>query len=120
MPRRPAGLPEVSLAPYVGLPIQNEAGAGDRQQARPRIPVPPRRGRARAWGGRAAVLPSVPVYRGSTAQVQGLYPWLLGGGLPAAGAYVGVDCLTGGAFSCHPLAWLAAGLVSNPNMVLTG
>jgi hypothetical protein len=62
----------------------------------------------------------VPVHRGSTAQVQGLYPWLLGGGLPAAGAWVGIDCLTGSSFTCHPLAWLAAGLVSNPNIVVTG
>ena len=120
MGRRPAQLPEVSLARYVGQPIQNEAGPGQRQQAPSRVPVPPRRGWPRPWGGRAAVLPSVPVHRGSTAQVQGLYPWLLGRGLPAVGAYVGVDCLTGSAFSCHPLAWLADGLVSNPNMVLTG
>jgi hypothetical protein len=60
------------------------------------------------------------VYRGSTAQVQGLYPWLFGGSLPPAGAYLGIDCITGGAFSCHPLAWLADGLVSNPNILLTG
>jgi type IV secretory pathway VirB4 component len=60
------------------------------------------------------------VFRGSTAEVQGLYPWLYGAGVPAAGAYLGVDCLTGGAFCCHPLEWLAAGLVSNPNMVITG
>jgi len=33
---------------------------------------------------------------------------------------MGIDCLTGGAFTCHPLAWLAAGLTSNPNMVVTG
>ena len=85
-----------------------------------RVPLPPRRGWARPWGGRAAVLPPVPVYRGSTAQVQGLYPWLYGGSLPPAGAYLGIDCLTGGAFSCHPLAWLADGLVSNPNIVVTG
>jgi hypothetical protein len=43
------------------------------------------------------VLPPVPVYRGSTAQAQGLYPWLYGGGLTPAGAYLGIDCLTGGA-----------------------
>jgi hypothetical protein len=33
---------------------------------------------------------------------------------------MGIDCLTGGAFSCHPLAWLDAGAVSNPNVVVTG
>jgi hypothetical protein len=31
-----------------------------------------------------------------------------------------MDCLTGGAFCCHPLEWLAAGLVSNPDIVITG
>jgi type IV secretory pathway VirB4 component len=61
-----------------------------------------------------------PVFRGSTAQVQGLYPWLLGGALPAVGAWMGIDCLTGSSFTCHPLAWLAAGVVSNPNIVVTG
>jgi hypothetical protein len=52
--------------------------------------------------------------------VQGLYPWLYGGSLPAAGAYIGIDCLTGGAVACHPLAWLREGLISNPNIVITG
>ena len=65
-------------------------------------------------------MPPVPVFRGSTAQVQGLYPWLYGAGLPPVGAYMGIDCLTGGAFSCHPLAWLEAGAVGNPNVVVTG
>ena len=89
--------------------------------APPRLaPLPPRRGWARPWGGRAAIQPPVPVYRGSTAQVQGLYPWLYGGSVAPAGAYLGIDCLTGGAFSCHPLAWLADGLVSNPNILVTG
>jgi hypothetical protein len=60
------------------------------------------------------------VYRGSSGQVQGLYPWLYGGSLPPVGAYIGVDCLTGGAWTCHPLAWLALGLVSNPNLLITG
>jgi type IV secretory pathway VirB4 component len=65
-------------------------------------------------------VPQVPVFRGSTGQLCGLYPWLYGGSLPAAGACIGIDCLTGGAFSCHPLAWLADGLVSNPNLLFTG
>ena len=86
----------------------------------PRVPVPPRRGWPRRWGGRAAVLPQVPVYRGSTAQVQGLYPWLYGGSLPPAGAYIGVDCVTGGAFSCHPLAWLAAAWSPTRTSLITG
>ena len=115
-------LAEHSLAPYVGFPVRKEEDKDqpERSRASARSSLPPRRGWARPWGGRAAVQPPVPVYRGSTAQVQGLYPWLYGGSLAPAGAYLGIDCLTGGAFSCHPLAWLADGLVSNPNILVTG
>ena len=117
-----AALIEVSLAPHVGHPVpaEREEAARPAHPRRVRVPVPPRRGWARAWNGRAAVMPPVPVFRGSTAQVQGLYPWLLGDGLPAAGAYMGINCLTGSSFACHPLAWLAAGHTSNPNIVVTG
>jgi type IV secretory pathway VirB4 component len=62
----------------------------------------------------------VPVFRGSTGQVQGLYPWLYGASMPPAGAYIGVDCLAGGAFSCHPIEWLRRGLIVNPNLLVTG
>jgi hypothetical protein len=116
-------LTEVSVAsPASSRQDQPDSGTTSTKQrdARGLAVIPPRRGWGRAWAGRAATLPPVPAFRGSTAQVQGLYPWLVGGTLPAAGAYVGVDCLTGGSFSCHPLAWLAAGISTNPNMVITG
>lgn len=60
------------------------------------------------------------MFRGSTGQVQGLYPWLYGASLPPVGAYLGVDCLSGGAFSCHPIEWLRRGYVTNPNLLITG
>jgi hypothetical protein len=116
-------LAEISLAPYVGHPLNQKDPTHDPERTRdfaPPVALPPRRGWPRPWSGRSAVLPSVPVHRGSTAQAQGLYPWLYGGSLTPAGAYLGIDCLTGGAFSCHPLAWLAEGLVSNPNILVTG
>ncbi len=65
-------------------------------------------------------MPPVPTFRGSTGQVQGLYPWLYGASIPPVGAYVGVDCLSGGAFTCHPIEWLHRGLITNPNMLITG
>jgi type IV secretory pathway VirB4 component len=40
--------------------------------------------------------------------------------MPPAGAYIGVDCLAGGAFSCHPIEWLHRGLIVNPNLLVTG
>ena len=62
----------------------------------------------------------MPVFRGSTGQVQGLYPWLYGASMPPAGAYIGVDCLAGGAFTAHPVEWLRRGLIVNPNILITG
>jgi type IV secretory pathway VirB4 component len=50
----------------------------------------------------------------------GLYPFLYGSGLPAVGAYMGTDLLSGSAFSCHPVAWLHRGLITNPNLLITG
>ena len=123
MPAQRSAMAEYSLVPYVGFPVRKEQEKDHPERTRGSAsltPLPPRRGWARAWGGRAAIQPPVPVYRGSTAQVQGLFPWLYGGSVAPAGAYLGIDCLTGGAFSCHPLAWLADGLVSNPNVLVTG
>jgi type IV secretory pathway VirB4 component len=85
-----------------------------------REPVPPRRGWPRPFAGHAPLPPQVPAFRGSTAQIQGLYPWLYGQSLPAVGTYLGVDTQSGGAFSCHPLEWLHRGLITNPNMIVTG
>jgi hypothetical protein len=85
-----------------------------------REPVAPRRGWARPYAGRAASIPAPPTFRGSTGQLQGLYPFLYGAPVPAVGAYLGIDTLTGGAFSCHPIEWLRAGLVTNPNLLITG
>jgi hypothetical protein len=82
--------------------------------------VPPSRGWPRRGAGRAPVPPVARVFRGSTGQVQGLYPWLHGAALPSAGAYLGVDCLSGAAFACHPIEWLRLGLITNPNLLVTG
>jgi len=79
-----------------------------------------RRGRRGAFNGRAANSAQAAVWRGSTAAVQGLYPMLTRAGVPAVGAYVGYDVLTGAAFSCHPVEWLRLGLVRNPNLLVSG
>jgi len=124
-------LPAESLADLVRARIGEQApltaagSAGPRQAGTgpvhsPSVPVPPRRGMPRRGAGRAPVRPAPRVFRGSTAQVQGLYPWLHGAPLPPAGAYLGVDCLSGAAFSCHPVEWLRHGLVTNPNLLVTG
>jgi hypothetical protein len=90
-----------------------------KRRERPEM-IPPRRGYAKPFNGRAPRIPNLPAFRSSTGQVQGLYPWLYGKSLPPVGAYLGVDCLTGGAFSCHPIEWLHRGLITNPNLFITG
>ncbi|WP_223187369.1 VirB4 family type IV secretion system protein [Streptomyces sp. CBMA29] len=119
--KKSADLPAFDLGQVLGTP------AAAPQRVRPpkppkarKEPIPPRRGWARPFAGRAPITPPVPVFRGSTGQVQVLYPWLYGASMPPVGVYVGVDCLSGGAFSCHPIEWLHRGLITNPNMLITG
>src|SRR6266851_8288620 len=124
-------LPAESLADLVRARIGEQARLTEADSLEPPItgtglgqppygPVPPRRGTARRGAGRAPQPPPPRMFRGSTAQVQGLYPWLHGGPLPPVGAYLGVDCLSGAAFPCHPIEWLRLGLITNPNLLVTG
>ena len=80
----------------------------------------PRRGINRPYAGRAVRAPQPRVYRAATSQLAGLYPFLYGGGVPAIGPCIGTNLLTGTAFSCHPIAWLNNGLITNPNVLFTG
>ncbi|MBS2963935.1 type VI secretion protein, partial [Actinocrinis puniceicyclus] len=80
----------------------------------------PRRGLNRPYTGRAALAPQPRVYRAATAQLAGLYPFLYARPLPPAGPYIGTNLLTGTAFTCHPIAWLHHGLITNPNLLITG
>ncbi len=107
------------------LPVEPAADAELTQPNRRRrsaddSEIPARRGHPGRGAGRAPRVPLPRVFRGSTAQVQGLYPWLHGRPLPPVGAYLGVDCLSGASFSCHPVEWLRRGLVTNPNLLVTG
>jgi hypothetical protein len=51
-----------------------------------------------------------------------LWPLIAGQGLPPAGAQLGVDLLSGGAFYCDPLGWVKndAIPVTNPNIFVFG
>ena len=62
----------------------------------------------------------VPVFQAPTSEVGGLFPLLAANGVPAVGARMGYDALSGGAFYCHPVEWLLRGLATNPNMVIFG
>ncbi|MFG1928929.1 type VI secretion protein [Cryptosporangium sp. NPDC048952] len=120
--RAAIALPETGVGELLGRPstVHRETSRPVDNRPPSRAVPPPPRGWARPNAGRAPRTPAVPAYRGSTHQVQGLYPWLYGASLAPAGAYVGVDCLSGGAFACHPIEWLRRGYVTNPNLLITG
>jgi len=115
-------LPAVNLAdlrPLAPAPSSAVDKGHDVSEQRP-VGNAPRRGLNRPYCGRAPLAPPPRVYRAATAQLAGLYPFLYGGGIPAVGPYIGTSLLTGAAFSCHPIAWLRQGLITNPNMLITG
>ena len=64
--------------------------------------------------------PPTPVYQAATHEIGGLFPLLAANGIPAVGARIGYDTLSGGAFYCHPIEWVLMGLATNPNLVLFG
>lgn len=62
---------------------------------------------------------SFPGHRATTAHLQALYPAVAESGLGAPGAYIGQNLL-GGSFVYDPFELYARGLVSSPNMLVTG
>ena len=116
-------LPALSLTdlrPPAPAVLDAAVGKAHQQPERRVIGSVPRRGLNRPYSGRATRAPEPRVYRAATAQLAGLYPFLYGGGIPAVGPYIGTNLLTGAAFSCHPIAWLHKGLITNPNVLITG
>lgn len=65
-------------------------------------------------------LPRMEVYRNTTDQVGGLFPFISSAQLPAEGPVMGVDADSGaGLYAPIPL-WLRMGLVSNTNVLIYG
>jgi hypothetical protein len=121
-----ADVPTVDLAALLARPPRDDAPATAETRAREARPglrsvrVPPRRGWKHPYAGRAANPARPAVFRADTSALPGLYPFLHPASLPPMGAYIGVNTLTMQSFSAHPAAWVGAGLVSNPNMLVTG
>ena len=81
-----------------------------------------RRGRTGRAVGWTAVPAPLAVYRMTSEQVGGVWPLIAGDGLPPAGALLGIDHLSGGAFAADPIGWTLNGVagVTNPNMIFFG
>lgn len=61
------------------------------------------------------------VWRASSRQLAGIYPFLHPTGVPAVGAPIGRNVLTRQTFCCHPTAWVTPyGITNNPNFLVSG
>lgn len=85
----------------------------------------PTRPSGRGWRGPgrggAAVVPSPEMWRGTSVQVCGLWPYAAGTGSPMVGVPVGRNLLTGSTLCMDPISWFRyAQLISNPSMFVLG
>lgn len=83
-------------------------------------PLAPAWGWKSPYGGRAAHVEQAPEFQATTMQVCGLYPFTAGSGTPTVGTPVGRHQLWGEVVCLDPLAWMRAGLVTNPGMFVLG
>jgi len=97
-----------------GQPARRAAGHDDPG------PLPPAWGWPILDGGRAVYATAGPEFQGTTTQLCGLFPFVAGSGTPAVGTPVGRHQLWGEVVCLDPLAWLRAGLVTNPGMLVLG
>ncbi|MEW9534144.1 hypothetical protein [Microbispora sp. NPDC049125] len=80
----------------------------------------PARGWREPYGGRAVHVEVGVEFQATTAQVCGLFPFVAGSGSPAVGTPIGRHQLFGEVVCLDPLAWLRAGLVTNPGVFVLG
>jgi hypothetical protein len=97
-----------------GQPARRAAGHDD-----PGL-LPPAWGWPIPDGGRAVHVGAGPEFQATTTQLCGLFPFVAGSGTPAVGTPVGRHQLWGEVVCLDPLAWLGAGLVTNPGMFVLG
>jgi hypothetical protein len=72
------------------------------------------------YGGRVVHVEAGAEFQATTSQVCGLFPFVAGSGSPALGTPVGRHQLFGEVVCLDPLAWLRAGLVTNPGVFVLG
>ncbi|WP_018256005.1 hypothetical protein [Salinispora mooreana] len=101
-------------------PAPAPAGIDRTRESRLLRPDAPRRGRRRKGHGWAPVPAPLAVYRASSAEIGGIFPFVTSNGLPPTGALIGYDALTGGGFYCNPVGWVLDQIVSNPNLIFFG
>ncbi len=103
--------------PQQSRPVQGAGTAGEAEPSfrlNPAV-VAPRKGWRGAGAGRAANMDTGAVYIGSTKQVAGFFPFVLGASLPPEGVPIGPDLLTHEMVCFDPGGWVGK-LTQNPGV----
>lgn len=90
--------------------------------AAPRVaPRPPARGWAGRGGGGAGYVQAPAMWRSTTVQACGLWPWSAGTGSPMVGVPIGRNIDTNAPVCADPISWFQrANLISNPSAFVLG
>jgi hypothetical protein len=88
-------------------------------------PAPERKPGSRGWpglgGGKTSLIEAPPESRGTTTQVCGLWPWIVGSGSPLIGVPLGRHLFTRATVCSDPISWFSrGGLISNPSVLVLG
>ena len=102
---------------------RREPAAGSSERRPPaaqaaRLPGP--RGYTGAGCGADLFIDTPVMWRGSTFQVCGLWPWLLGSSSPRNAAPLGRHMVTHEMVCADPLSYFKGGLITNPSLILLG
>lgn len=114
-----------TTTPGAAVELPRQRRARKRRAAAERQTVKPLRPGARGWMGRGrgeAMLVEAPdEYRGTTVQVCGLWPWVVGTDTPMIGVPLGRHITTGATVCADPISWFQrAKLISNPSLFVLG
>ncbi|WAZ25692.1 ATP/GTP-binding protein [Streptomyces cinnabarinus] len=93
----------------------------DSDKARPRQPYVPPRGWLGPGGGRVGYMDPPTMWRATTVQACGMWPFAAGSGSPMTGVPLGQHLFTGATVCGDPLNWFTrARYISNPSLFMLG
>lgn len=79
---------------------------------------------SRGWwqpgAGGSPVIQPVDEYRGTTVQVCGLWPYVVGAGTPMVGVPLGLNLINGSTVCGDPISWFQQNLIGNPSVFVLG
>lgn len=93
------------------------AAAAKRAEVRHR---PASRGWWQPAAGGSTVIQPVDEYRGTTVQVCGLWPYVVGAGTPMVGVPLGLNLINGSTVCGDPISWFQQNLIGNPSVFVLG